>query len=47
MEQDRITHNGIIKTKAELSEAVLERMSGLEEFDPELEQLLKRVESLG
>ena len=47
MEGDRITHNGITKTKAQLSEAVLERMSGSENLDRELEQVLERVESFG
>ncbi len=47
MEADRIVHNGITKTKAELSEAVLGRMNGTEELDAELEQALSRVESFG
>ena len=45
MEDDRITHNGITKTKAQLSEAVLERMTGSEDLDRELEEALGRVES--
>lgn len=47
MEDDRITHNGITKTKAQLSEAVLERMTGSEDLDREFEQALGRVESFG
>ena len=47
MEHDRISHNGITKTKAQLCEAVLDRMSGSEAFDGELERVLARVESLG
>ena len=47
MEDDRISHNGITKTKAQLSEAVLERMSGSEDLDGELEQVLERIKSFG
>lgn len=47
MEADRITHNAVTMTKAQLSDAVLARMNGSEAFDHELEQVLHRVESFG
>ena len=47
MENDRVTHNGITKTKIELLEEVLERMIGSEDLDYELEKALRRVESFG
>lgn len=47
MPEDRISYSGIQKNKAELSKAVLDLMNGSEELDPELEDVLKRIESFG
>ena len=47
MEQDVISHNGINKSKVDLSEAVLDRMNGSETLDSELESVLDRIRSFG
>lgn len=44
---DSVSHNGIHEKKAELCEAVLERMTGSDVFDTEVEELLERVKSFG
>lgn len=43
MENDVISHNGINKRKVDLSKAVLERMNGSEELDPELNSVLEMI----
>lgn len=47
LEDDRVSHNGITMTKAELSDAVLDRLNGSEVLGQELTQFLSRVESFG
>jgi hypothetical protein len=45
--EDDVSYNGIHKTKADLCEDVLERMTGSDVIDPEVEQLLWRIKSFG
>ena len=43
---DQVSHNGIEKKKSELCDAVLNKMTGSEQMDSEVEQLLERIEML-
>lgn len=46
LDGDRVSHNAIEMTKNELCDAILDRMTGSEQYDEELEELLQWLQTL-